>query len=102
MGESQAQNGARHAAEMTDPDEEVRLLEQRIADLKARWPQHSVPPRLWEELEELESRLETALRREAGKPAPDCAAETGDERTRVVAESVLDRGAGRLGERSAE
>jgi hypothetical protein len=38
----------------------VREIEQKIAELKARWPAHSAPPRLWEELEELESELEEA------------------------------------------
>jgi hypothetical protein len=38
----------------------VREIEQKIAELKARWPAHSAPPRLWEELEELESELKEA------------------------------------------
>ncbi len=38
----------------------VREIEQKIAELKARWPAHSVPPRLWEELEDLESELAEA------------------------------------------
>jgi len=33
-------------------------IERRIAELKARWPAHSVPPDMWEELEELETELE--------------------------------------------
>lgn len=32
-------------------------IEQRIAELKRRWPAHSVPPGMWEELEELEDAL---------------------------------------------
>ncbi len=40
----------------------VREIEQKIAELKARWPAHSVPPHLWEELEELESELTQAER----------------------------------------
>ena len=33
-------------------------LEREIADLKARWPQHSVPPAMLMRLEELEEELE--------------------------------------------
>ena len=33
-------------------------IERRIAELKARWPAHSVPPNMWDELEELENELE--------------------------------------------
>ena len=35
-------------------------LKQRIADLKARLPKHSVPPAMLIELEELEEELEQA------------------------------------------
>ena len=38
----------------------AREIEQKITELKARWPVHSAPPRLWEELEELESELKEA------------------------------------------
>ena len=33
-------------------------IEDKIADLKARWPAHSVPPSMWQELEALEEELE--------------------------------------------
>jgi hypothetical protein len=33
-------------------------LEREIADLKARWPKHSVPPAMLIRLEELEEELE--------------------------------------------
>ena len=33
-------------------------LEARLADLKGRWPAHSVPSSMWQELEELEEELE--------------------------------------------
>jgi len=36
----------------------VRELEEKLADLKGRWPAHSVPPSMWQQLEELESELE--------------------------------------------
>ena len=38
----------------------VKELEQEIAELKRRWPPHSVPPRMFERLEELEEALEKA------------------------------------------
>ncbi len=38
----------------------VREIEEKIADLKARWPAHSVPPSMWQRLEELEQELEEA------------------------------------------
>jgi len=43
--------------------EEVKRLEKAIADLKARWPVHSVPPSMLEQLEDLEEQLEEARRR---------------------------------------
>jgi len=43
-------------------EETVRELEEKIADLKARWPAHSVPPSMWQRLEELEAELEEAKR----------------------------------------
>jgi len=45
--------------------ERVKELEREIAELKRRWPPHSVPPRMFEQLEELEEALERA--REAEK-----------------------------------
>ncbi|MBN1964682.1 MAG: histidine kinase [Anaerolineae bacterium] len=33
-------------------------MKAQIAALRARWPRHSVPPALWQELEALEQRLE--------------------------------------------
>lgn len=36
----------------------IREIEEKIADLKGRWPAHSVPPSLWQELETLEEELE--------------------------------------------
>ena len=40
--------------------ERIREIEEAIADLKARWPAHSVPPKIWQQLEELEEALEQA------------------------------------------
>ena len=41
-------------------EEKVKEIEKKIADLKGRWPAHSVSPSLWQELEELEEELEHA------------------------------------------
>jgi len=40
--------------------DKVKEIEEKIAELKARWPAHSVPPRMWQQLEELEDLLEKA------------------------------------------
>ena len=40
--------------------EKVRQIEEKIADLKGRWPRHSVRPNMWQELEDLEAQLEAA------------------------------------------
>jgi hypothetical protein len=40
--------------------DKIRDIEEKIADLKARWPAHSVPPSMWQQLEELEDELEKA------------------------------------------
>ena len=41
-------------------DKRIRQIEEEIADLKARWPAHSVPPVMWQQLEDLEIELEIA------------------------------------------
>jgi len=38
----------------------IREIEDELADLKARWPAHSVPPSMWQKLEDLEDKLERA------------------------------------------
>ena len=42
--------------------ERVKELEEKIADVKGRWPRppHSVPPQMLEQLEELEDELKEA------------------------------------------
>ena len=40
--------------------DEVKEIEERIADLKARWPAHSVHASMVQELEDLEDELEKA------------------------------------------
>jgi hypothetical protein len=39
-----------------------REIEAELADLKGRWPAHSVPPSMWQELERLEEELEKVKR----------------------------------------
>jgi hypothetical protein len=46
-------------------NDKVRESEEKIADLRARWPAHSVPPSMWQQLEELEDELEKAKRAES-------------------------------------
>ena len=46
--------------------EQIEKLEREIADLKARWPAHSVKPAMLQQLEELEEALEKAKREEQG------------------------------------
>ena len=41
-------------------EKKIREIEEKITDLKGRWPAHSVPPSLWQELETLEEELEQA------------------------------------------
>jgi hypothetical protein len=48
---------------------EVEDIEAKISELKARWPAHSVPPNMWQELVDLEDQLEKArsTREKGGK-----------------------------------
>ena len=43
----------------------IQALEQQIADLKARWPSHSVPPAMMAQLDELEEALRSAVEQRA-------------------------------------
>jgi len=38
----------------------IKELEDKLADLKVRWPAQSVPPSMWQQLEVLEDELEEA------------------------------------------
>ncbi len=51
--------------------ERVRELEQQIEDLRKRWPAHSVPAAMLEQLDELEEELEHARRQLAEKQRRD-------------------------------
>jgi hypothetical protein len=46
-------------------DNRAREIKEKIADLKARWPAHSVPPSMWQQLESLEEELEKAEKESA-------------------------------------
>jgi chromosome segregation ATPase len=41
----------------------IEELESQIAELKRRWPAHSVPPTMFQQLEELEEELERELKK---------------------------------------
>lgn len=43
-------------------NDQLEELQRKIADLKKRWPAHSAPPGMMQELDELEAELEEALR----------------------------------------
>ena len=45
---------------MTANTKELERLEGEIADLKMRWPPHSVPVAMWQRLEDLEEAVERA------------------------------------------
>lgn len=47
--------------------EREKELEAKLADLKQRWPAHSVPPSMWRELEDLEAELESLRGETKGK-----------------------------------
>jgi hypothetical protein len=42
--------------------ERIEELEKQIAELKRRWPAHSVPPTMLQQLDELEEDLERELK----------------------------------------
>lgn len=42
---------------MSENSERIKLLEEKITDLKKRFPAHSLKPRMMQELEELEEDL---------------------------------------------
>ena len=44
----------------SEKETKITELENQLADLKKRWPAHSVPPSMWMELERLEDELAQA------------------------------------------
>ena len=49
---------------MNTQKDRIRQLEERIAELRARLPRHSIPPAMLMELEELEDELSLLLAQE--------------------------------------
>jgi nicotinamidase-related amidase len=49
----------------------IKEIEEKIAELKARWPRHSVPMSMWLQLDELEEELAAARKREGGTTGED-------------------------------
>jgi hypothetical protein len=47
---------------------QIQELEEKLAELKARFPAHSIPPSMMMELDELEEQL-AALQAERGQPS---------------------------------
>jgi hypothetical protein len=45
--------------------ERIKELEKQIAELKSRWPAHSVPPAMVQQLDELEEELEQELEKQS-------------------------------------
>ena len=45
--------------------ERIKELQKQIADLESRWPAHSAPPTLLEQLDELEAQLKEELSKAA-------------------------------------
>jgi len=43
--------------------ERIEELKKQIEELKSRWPAHSVPPTMLQQLDELEEELERELRK---------------------------------------
>ncbi len=41
----------------------IKEIEEKIAELKARWPKHSVPMSMWLQLDELEEELAAERKR---------------------------------------
>jgi len=58
--------------------ERIKELEKQIAELKRRWPAHSVPPTMLQQLDDLEEELERARREAAGEMNNTQADETGE------------------------
>jgi hypothetical protein len=44
-------------------NDRIEELKKQIADLNARWPAHSVPPAMLQQLEDLEAELERELKK---------------------------------------
>ena len=51
---------------MSVDHKKVEEIKRQIADLEKRWPAHSTPPALMQQLDELEAELEKELSRNEG------------------------------------
>ena len=49
-------------AEQEAKNDHIKALEEKIVELKKRWPAHSVPPAMLQELDDLEDALNVALK----------------------------------------
>lgn len=59
-------------------NERIEELKKQISDLNARWPAHSVPAAMLQQLEDLEAELERELKK-AGVEPEDPATEGGSD-----------------------
>jgi len=62
---------------MDTKTDRARKLERQIEELKSRWPAHSVPPAMFQQLEELEEELERELKK-VNRGATDAQADSHD------------------------
>ena len=58
--------------------ERIKELQKQIADLESRWPAHSAPPTLLEQLDELEAELKEELSKAAEELAGGKATSPGE------------------------
>ena len=52
-------------------NERIKALEEQIADLKKRWPPHSVPAALLQEMDDLDEELAEELEKIQQRDAPN-------------------------------
>ena len=57
MQHRQEDPAAAHGPGADEREARIRVLIRRIDELRARWPRHSVPPAMMQELEDLEEEL---------------------------------------------
>jgi hypothetical protein len=52
---------------MTDENPRIAALKEKIADLKKRWPAHTPPPALMQQLDDLEAELAAEVAKQEGR-----------------------------------
>ena len=62
---------------MDTETDRARKLERQIEELKSRWPAHSVPPAMLQQLEDLEEELEIELKK-VNRGTPNAQADSHD------------------------